>query len=91
MNPQGTWTLDLLSFALGFIAAAYLGHLVQQMKKRTITMEKRDRGMDVSTTQTPRDIFVAASKAFFQWVCLLLLLLASIAAISVGVWWLMSQ
>lgn len=86
MNPQEPWTLDVLSFVIGFAVAMYLGYIIRQMQNRTITMERRDRSMNVPTPHTPRHVFAEASAAFLQWLGFLLLLLFSIAVIGLGLW-----
>lgn len=86
MNPQEPWTLDIWSFGIGFLVAMYLGYLIRQMERRRITMERRDQSMNVPTRNTPRDVFIAASAAFMQWLGLLLLLLFSLVVIGVGLW-----
>jgi ABC-type antimicrobial peptide transport system permease subunit len=86
MSAQEPWTLDLLSFFIGFGVAIYLGYLIRQMQRRTVLMERREKSMTVYTEKTPRDVFAAASAAFVQWLGLLVLLLISIAVIGLSLW-----
>ncbi len=60
------WTLDLLSFVLGVLAAGILGRIFTRIALERGQIQRPYKKMAVYTDQTPDDVFQAARGAFWR-------------------------
>jgi|GEM_PF-2307156 len=67
-------------FFLGFLFATLLGIVAERIRRALQGMQAPDRPMVVPTTRTPRSVFVAAARAFRDFVFSLFLMFILIVA-----------
>lgn len=89
MTDNAPWSFDLASFVIGFVAAGFLGNILQQIRAQRGIMQAPDRPMTVSTQGTPNSVIAIASAAFWRFISLCIFFVVSVIVIGAIVYLLM--